>query len=243
VEGRKYFCIPWEKWLTYQPGVIKETQSIIPGDPDCKKVTQSFAEGSEIDEPVEMSDEKVSQSFSELVGESLRKSALDSDSDSNTDSDSDSDSNSELESCVAGDDAQKPGASAHKQTGRVGDCAQDEKKPRVSNHPQVTQAAPIPPPNDLMLSHPAIMAIKAVTGYMPPRGAWEMIMRVLGENPDLEKLKTIYARWVSRGYKKTNLEGMLEWYKRGVPEHGEKKSDENDHTRFTKDKYAEYIIH
>lgn len=65
---------------------------------------------------------------------------------------------------------------------------------------------------------PAIQMIKRVTGSLPAKGAYDLLIRVLGENPDEEKFRLVYESWCARGYKPMNFDGMLEWYRKGIPE-------------------------
>lgn len=38
--------------------------------------------------------------------------------------------------------------------------------------------------------------------------------------PDLERWKAVVKAWINRGYRATNVEGMLSWYRDGIPEQG-----------------------
>jgi hypothetical protein len=66
--------------------------------------------------------------------------------------------------------------------------------------------------------HPAILCVHGVTGYMPPKEAYDKVIEVLGESPDGEKLSRTFATWVTRGNKRTNIDGVLDWFKGGIPE-------------------------
>jgi hypothetical protein len=62
-------------------------------------------------------------------------------------------------------------------------------------------------------SHPAIQAIKAVTGRFPPRGLYKEVVNCLGESPDMERLSRCYALCLSKGYNPQNYGCWLfDWY-------------------------------
>jgi hypothetical protein len=66
-------------------------------------------------------------------------------------------------------------------------------------------------------SHPAIQAIKTVTGYYPPKQLYKRIKNLLGESPDTTRMKEVFDSWVANGYNPRNYRGWLfEWYKEGM---------------------------
>lgn len=103
---------------------------------------------------------------------------------------------------------------------------------RVEDQPLATAADPLrPEPKrqrkstaDPRTSHPAIVALRTVTGHLPPKGAYDLIISRLGENPDQSKLSTVFAAWTARGYKPTNLSGVMDWYTGGIPASPSRKS-------------------
>jgi hypothetical protein len=85
--------------------------------------------------------------------------------------------------------------------------------------------APIPvqksskPVPDLRSKHPAIQAVRGLMNIYPAKGAYDEVILILGENPNVELLKKCYAGWCMSGYKPTSLK-WLDWYKAGgVPQY------------------------
>jgi hypothetical protein len=74
------------------------------------------------------------------------------------------------------------------------------------------------PAPDERSKHPAILCVQGVTGYKPPKEAYEMVINALGNSPDGEKFAKVFTTWVSRGNKRTNIDGVLDWFKNGIPE-------------------------
>ena len=74
-----------------------------------------------------------------------------------------------------------------------------------------------PPSEDRRRSHPAIVALHAVTGIYPPKEIWDELIDRMGFDVDVGKLKTCFTKWRARGYSKTNYEGIIDWYHDGIP--------------------------
>jgi hypothetical protein len=72
--------------------------------------------------------------------------------------------------------------------------------------------------SDPRTSHPAIQAVRTVTGKYPPKAAYNRVIERLGEDPDIDKLQEVYTTWSLRGNNPHNLEGIFDWYESGVPE-------------------------
>lgn len=50
----------------------------------------------------------------------------------------------------------------------------------------------------------------------------EVIAKEVGEDPgDLERWRSVVKTWCLRGYKPINAEGMLDWFKNGIPKKGQ----------------------
>ena len=63
-------------------------------------------------------------------------------------------------------------------------------------------------------NHPAIQAVKAVSGYYPDKSLYAPIIKLLGDEPDLRRLKRVFTLWKGKGYNTQNLNGWLfDWYK------------------------------
>jgi hypothetical protein len=63
--------------------------------------------------------------------------------------------------------------------------------------------------------HPAIQAIKQVSGYFPTRSraVYEQLIQWLGDEPEIDKLEWAYGEWVEG--KGGNPRKTLEWVKDG----------------------------
>ncbi len=70
---------------------------------------------------------------------------------------------------------------------------------------------------DPRTNSPAVRAWKVVTKRNPPLALYSRVIGVLGDTPDLDKLATVYEEWLARGYKATNIAGILKWYQNGIP--------------------------
>ena len=58
-------------------------------------------------------------------------------------------------------------------------------------------------------NHPAIRAIKEITGYYPPKGLYEPIINLLGDEPDKKRLRQAFTIWEANGYNARNYNGWL----------------------------------
>ena len=68
--------------------------------------------------------------------------------------------------------------------------------------------------------HPAIQAVREVTKKYPPKDVMDVLIRVIGENPDVEKLRSCYETWRLRSYNPLNFEWVTSWYVSGIPSAG-----------------------
>jgi hypothetical protein len=97
-------------------------------------------------------------------------------------------------------------------------------------------APPIGP--TMKANHPALIAVRALTGHQPDRATWDGIIEILGVDPDLGKLNACYREWVMRGYKKTNYGWIADWYKMGIQE-GRNGSSKNNARKSNADVFEE----
>jgi hypothetical protein len=90
-----------------------------------------------------------------------------------------------------------------------------------------------PTPRDGRVSHPAIQAFKAATGYYPQKLLYDQVIETLGDFPNVTQLNQVFVAWVGRGYNPKNI-NWLEWYASGPPErngNGKSKERESASTR------------
>jgi len=81
----------------------------------------------------------------------------------------------------------------------------------------------VKPKRDERLDHPAIIVFREVTQRYPLKPTFDLIIRGLGENPNKARLKEVYEEWCARGFKPTNVSGLLEWYKTGIAKYNGKR--------------------
>lgn len=77
-----------------------------------------------------------------------------------------------------------------------------------------------PTPRDNRISHPAIQAFKTATNLYPNKMLFDQVIEILGDFPDVTRLNNVFVAWLGRGFKPTNLTGILDWYVNGIPENG-----------------------
>ncbi len=71
--------------------------------------------------------------------------------------------------------------------------------------------------SDPRSKHPAIMAFRSATQSYPSKVLYDSVISALGDEPDTKKLTDVFVEWRLRGFKPTNIGGILEWYKSGIP--------------------------
>jgi phage replication O-like protein O len=65
---------------------------------------------------------------------------------------------------------------------------------------------------------PALQLYKRATGFFPGSAAWEYVHTFISENKlTEEQIKKASTEWAIQGYKQTNVKGILEWARDGVP--------------------------
>jgi hypothetical protein len=96
------------------------------------------------------------------------------------------------------------------------DCAEDGES--IPKKPKSKYAA------DPRTKHVAIQAWKQATNRYPPKEIYDTVIQTLGDSPDIEKLKNVFAQWVGRGYNRTNITGVLDWYVNGIANNARSKN-------------------
>ena len=101
---------------------------------------------------------------------------------------------------------------------------------RVKNHKSLIskRAEHAPDPRS---KHPAILAIQAITGRYPSKNIYDAIIRIVGETPNCEDLKTCFEAWCLKGFRPTNFGWVTDWYITGIPTHEpfKKSTEPNGH--------------
>jgi hypothetical protein len=105
--------------------------------------------------------------------------------------------------------------------GNYGTCrqcnARVELKAVLSVKP--TRGAQKKPPtqSDPRSSHPAIQAVRELTGYFPAKLAYDDVIATLGEHFDMGKLRACAVAWSKVTKNMMNLTWLFEWYVSGIP--------------------------
>jgi len=71
-------------------------------------------------------------------------------------------------------------------------------------------------PRDPRLDHPALKAVIEVKGSYPNKDTWDLVIKVVGESPDIERLRECWVTWRSRDYAPGNLGWLTDWYVNGI---------------------------
>lgn len=75
-------------------------------------------------------------------------------------------------------------------------------------------------PRDERTDHPAIKAVHEIRGRYPHKDVWDLIIKTLGETPDVEKLRTCWVVWRSKNFAPDNLGWLVDWYVNGITANG-----------------------
>lgn len=75
-------------------------------------------------------------------------------------------------------------------------------------------------PKDERVRHPAIQAYREVASHYPNKSLYDLVIRCLGEEPDLKHLRNCRETWLARGYNPTAAVWATEWYGGGIPPRG-----------------------
>lgn len=72
-------------------------------------------------------------------------------------------------------------------------------------------------PRDPRLDHPALKAVIEVKGCYPHRDTWDAVIRIVGEQPNIPKMKECWEAWRLKNYAPGNLGWLTDWYVTGIP--------------------------
>jgi hypothetical protein len=97
------------------------------------------------------------------------------------------------------------GAPTKKPAGETGAIAQAPKKVSTKNGP------------DPRSGHPAIAAIREITGRFPNRVLYDQLIGVLKESPNMDLARECYKSWLARGYNPNAVTAFTDWYAQGGP--------------------------
>ena len=77
-----------------------------------------------------------------------------------------------------------------------------------------------PKQRDARFEHPAIQAIRTVTGKTPNKDTWDVLIARVHTPVDVPRLTECWQAWRMRNYSPVNLSGLLDWYDNGIPRNG-----------------------
>lgn len=66
--------------------------------------------------------------------------------------------------------------------------------------------------------HPAIQAVLEAKGSFPLKDTWDVVIKVVGNTPDIKRMRDCWVRWRTKGNSPMNLDWLLDWYVNGIPE-------------------------
>lgn len=72
-------------------------------------------------------------------------------------------------------------------------------------------------PRDPRLDHPALKAVIEIKGCYPHKDTWDAVIKIVGDHPDLERLRECWVAWRLKNYAPGNLGWLTDWYVNGMP--------------------------
>lgn len=70
---------------------------------------------------------------------------------------------------------------------------------------------------DTRVDHPGLQAMREIIGKFPNKDVWDLVIKIIGDTPDLERLKECWLAWRSKNYSPLNLAWLTDWYVNGIP--------------------------
>ena len=64
-----------------------------------------------------------------------------------------------------------------------------------------------------LINHPTIQAIKKLTGYIPKKVLWNLLLNTFPEGLNMVKAQDALERWVAKGWNPLNLDWLFKWYR------------------------------
>lgn len=104
-------------------------------------------------------------------------------------------------------------------TGHIYDSSEQRNEQKIEQRereepdpPASSFASPVVNQKTLKTNHPALIAVRDLTGHQPDRATWDGLIEILGLEPDLPRLSKCYSAWVMRGFRKANYGWVTDWY-------------------------------
>lgn len=84
--------------------------------------------------------------------------------------------------------------------------------------PKIPKIPTIPKkPKDPRYLHIAYSAFYSITNHRPNKAILDWLIEIIGNAPDMDKLKQCQTEWIGRGYNPQSYK-WLEWYRDGIPD-------------------------
>lgn len=75
-------------------------------------------------------------------------------------------------------------------------------------------------PPDLRSKHPALIAVREVKGKFPHKDTWDLVIKTVGDHPDVPRMRECWQAWRVKNYAPENLGWLVDWYVTGIPTNG-----------------------
>lgn len=72
-------------------------------------------------------------------------------------------------------------------------------------------------PRDERVDHPALIAVREVKGRFPHKDVWDLVIKVIGPEPNVERLRECWVAWREKNFGPENLGWATDWYLNGIP--------------------------
>ena len=73
---------------------------------------------------------------------------------------------------------------------------------------------------DERIDHPAMVAFREIKGKFPNKDVWDLVIKSVGLEPDLVRMRECWLAWRGRDFRPDNLGWLVDWYANGIPASG-----------------------
>lgn len=87
----------------------------------------------------------------------------------------------------------------------------------ASSTSEKTKASRATKPRDPRLDHPALKAVIEVKGCYPHKDTWDAVIRAVGSEPDIDRMRECWTAWRLKNFAPANLGWLMDWYRTGIP--------------------------
>lgn len=74
-----------------------------------------------------------------------------------------------------------------------------------------------PGQRDERTDHPGLQAVRELIGRYPNKDVWDLVIKTIGDDLDMERLRECYTAWRAKNYAPHNLAWLTDWYRNGIP--------------------------